>query len=64
MGKLYPYTIHTIGRMDGELGNNHAVAPMEHVIAVLHGQASQIDGICQHFQIGVPSIVPLKKIGQ
>ena len=64
MGKLHPYTIHTVGRMDGELGNHHAVSPIKHIIAVLHGQTSQIHRICQHFQIGIPSIMPLKKIGQ
>jgi hypothetical protein len=64
MGKLHPYTVHAVGRVDGKLRDNHAVSPMKHVIAVFHGQASQIHGIRQHFQIGVPGIMPLKKTSQ
>ena len=54
MGKLHPYTIHTVGRM----------APIKHIIAILHGQTSQIDGVCLYLQICIPGIVMLKKIGQ
>ena len=64
MRQLYPDTVHTIGRVNGKLGNNHPISFIQCNVGVLDGQALHCYRVGGYFQIRIPGIMPVIKIVQ
>ena len=62
--QLHPDTVHTVGRMDGKLGNNHPVSFIQCNVCILYGETFHRYRIGDYFQIGIPCIMPVIKIVQ
>ena len=60
MSQFYPYTIHTVCRMDSELCHYNTVSPVKTDKRILHRQTFQNNRICLYFQIRVIGVMPFK----
>ena len=64
VGQLHQDAVSEHQGVDGKLSHHHQITLVHHVLAVLQGQASQVDGVCDYLEVGIQREVIVVQVAQ